>query len=94
MEHPYPKYYDHRKTSNYFEVELVACEWTGFGEPVRVLSFRRPLCEVINPLVRAGFVVEQILEPIPTEVFRQRAPEDYEELSRTPGFLCVQAVKR
>jgi ubiquinone/menaquinone biosynthesis C-methylase UbiE len=93
MEHPYPKYYDHSETSNYFEVELVEYEWTGFGEPVRVPSYRRPLSEVINPLVRAGFVVERILEPVPTEAFRQRDPEDYKALSRSPGFMCVQAVK-
>jgi SAM-dependent methyltransferase len=94
MEHPYPKYHDHRETSNYFEVELVEYEWTGFGEAVRVPSYRRPLSEVINPLIRAGFVVEQILEPIPTEAFRQQDPEDYEELSRSPGFMCVRANKR
>jgi SAM-dependent methyltransferase len=93
MEHPYPKYHDHRETSNYFEVELVEYEWTGFGETVRVPSYRRPLSEVVNPLIRAGFVVDKILEPIPTEAFRQQAPEDYEELSRSPGFMCVRAVK-
>jgi SAM-dependent methyltransferase len=93
MEHPFPKYHDHRETSNYFEVELVEYEWTGFGEPVRVPSYRRPLSQVVNPLIRAGFVVDHILEPVPTEAFRQRAPQDYEQLSRSPGFMCVRAVK-
>jgi hypothetical protein len=93
MEHPYPKYHDHRETSNYFDVELVEYEWTGFGEPVRVPSYRRPLSEAINPLVRVGFFVQQILEPVPTEAFRQSDPEDYAKLSRSPGFMCVRAVK-
>jgi SAM-dependent methyltransferase len=93
MEHPYAKYYDHRQECNYFEVELVEYEWTGFGQAVRVPSYRRPLSGVINPLVKEGFKVEQILEPIPTEAFRQVLPEDYEELSRAPGFMCVRAVR-
>lgn len=93
MEHPYAKYEDHRETSNYFEVEVVEYEWTGFGMAVRVPSYRRPVSEVINPLVRAGFIVEQIVKPIPTEEFRQKAPGVYEVLSRRPGFMCVRAVK-
>ena len=93
MEHPHVKYEDHRETSNYFAAERVEYEWTGFGEAVSVPSYRRPLSEVINPLIGAGFVLQRVLEPIPTEEFRQAAPEDYEELSRSPGFLCVRAAK-
>lgn len=93
MEHPYIKYDDHRETSNYFATEVVEYTWKGFGIPVRVPSYRRPLNEVVNPLIRAGFVLKQILEPLPTEEFRQKEPEHYAELSRSPGFMCVQAFK-
>jgi len=91
--HPYVEYDDHRETSNYFEVEVVEYEWRGFGKAVQVPSYRRPLSEVVNPLVRAGFILDQILEPIPTEKFREKSPEDYEILSRSPGFMCVRAIK-
>jgi len=37
--------------------------------------------------------LERLLEPVPTEEFRKKAPEDYEELSRRPGFLCIRARK-
>jgi hypothetical protein len=49
-----------------------------------------------EPLIRfgAGFALEQILEPQPTEAFKQKAPEDYETLSRSPGFMCVRAIKK
>ena len=94
LEHPLIKYHDHREASNYFEVELVEYEWRGFGKAVRVPSYRRPLGQVINPLIQAGFVLEEILEPVPTEEFRRRAPEDYEELIKSPGFMCVRAVSR
>ena len=39
----------------------------------------------------AGFALERLVEPLPTEEFRQADPEDYEKLSRQPGFLCVRA---
>jgi SAM-dependent methyltransferase len=94
VEHPFTKFYDHHGEGNYFETELVEYEWRGFGSPVRVPSYRRPLGGMINPLVEAGFVLDRLLEPIPTEEFKERAPEDYEELSRCPGFMCVRAVKR
>jgi hypothetical protein len=56
-------------------------------------SYRRPLAALLNPLVEAGFELDRVLEPTPTERFREEAPEDYEELSRQPGFLCVRAAK-
>jgi SAM-dependent methyltransferase len=93
MEHPYIKYDDHRETSIYFEIELVEYTWRGFGKTVRVPSYRRPMSEVLNPLIKAGFILDQILEPLPTAEFKEKAPEDYIELTRTPGFMCVRAVK-
>jgi ubiquinone/menaquinone biosynthesis C-methylase UbiE len=94
MEHPYMKYATHHLISNYFKVERVEYVWRGFGKPVRVPSFRRPLSAVINPLLKAGFILDQILEPLPTQEFKEEDPEEYEELMRSPGFMCVRAVKR
>ena len=82
------------KTDEYFRTELVGAEWRGFeGVRVRMPSFRRPLAETINPLLEAGFRLEKILEPRPTEEFRRADPGHYEELSRRPCFLCVRARK-
>jgi SAM-dependent methyltransferase len=80
-------------TGDYFQTELVEWEWKGFGNPVRVPYYRRPLTAVINPLLEAGFKLSCILEPKPTDQFKEADPKDYEELSRRPGFLCVRAVK-
>ena len=93
MEHPYSKYDYHRQTSNYYAVELVEFTWRGFGKPVRVPSYRRPMSAVTNPLVKAGFILEQILEPLPTQEFKEDEPEDYEKLIHSPGFMCVKAMK-
>ncbi|MFZ2095658.1 MAG: methyltransferase domain-containing protein [Anaerolineales bacterium] len=93
IEHPYAKYDDHRETSNYFNVERVEYTWRGFGKPVRMPSYRRPLSEVINTLIETGFTLDRILEPQPIEEFKQADPEEYEQLMRSPGFMCVRAVK-
>jgi ubiquinone/menaquinone biosynthesis C-methylase UbiE len=93
MEHPYMKYATHHFISNYFKVERVEYVWRGFGMPVRVPSYRRPLSAVINPLLKAGFILDLILEPLPTREFKEEDPEEYEELMRSPGFMCVRAFK-
>jgi len=79
------------KTANYFERELFSQMWRGFGQPVIVTAYRRPLGEMLNTLIDAGFVLDRLLEPRPTEKFRDADPEDYEELSVSPGFMCVRA---
>ncbi|MFQ5811951.1 MAG: class I SAM-dependent methyltransferase [Anaerolineae bacterium] len=91
--HPFADFLLHG-TENYFQTEPVDYEWTGFGTPLRVPSYRHPLNALVNPLLEAGFVLERLLEPRPTEQFRQEAPQEYEELSRQPGFLCVRARKQ
>lgn len=93
VSHPFAEFMLHG-TGNYFKTELVDYEWTGFGIPVRMPYYRRPLGALINQLLEAGFVLERILEPTPTEQFKQEKPQDYEELSRRPGFLCMRAVKQ
>jgi SAM-dependent methyltransferase len=91
--HPFADFLFH-KPDDYFKTELVEFEWTGFGIPVRMPSYRRPLGAVLDPLVEAGFSLERLLEPKPTEQFKQMDPVDYEELSKRPGFLCVRAIKQ
>lgn len=95
VEHPSSTFVRHvyRGEGNYFETEKVNVEFTGFDEPVRVVYFRRPLGTMINTLVEAGFCLDQVKEPRPTEQFRKGDPENYEKLSRMPGFLCMRAVK-
>lgn len=91
--HPFSDYL-YYESSRYYETELVGSEWRGF-EPVKVHmpSFRRPLGAMLNPLLEAGFYLEKIVEPKPTEEFREADPKHFEELSRLPCFLCVRARK-
>lgn len=93
IEHPAMKYFDFIEKSNYFQVEQVSYTWKGFGPPVEVPTYRRSLAEVFNPLIEAGFNIDRVLEPLPTEAFKAAEPEDYEKLLREPGFMCIRAVR-
>jgi SAM-dependent methyltransferase len=80
-------------SERYFEIEAVACDWTGFGPRVTMPSYRRPLGAIIGPLLGAGFELVRLLEPKPTEQFREADPKSYAQLMRQPGFLCIKARK-
>lgn len=91
--HPFFDYIYH-KTDNYFETQLVSCQWRGFeGVRVQMPSFRRPLNELLNPLLEIGFQLEKIIEPLPIDEFKTADPKHYEELSKFPAFLCIRARK-
>ena len=91
--HPFFDYV-YYKSNSYFQTELVSSEWRGF-DPVRVHmpSYRRSLEATLNPLIEAGFHLERILEPTPTEEFKKADRKDYEKLSKQPCFLCIRARK-
>ncbi len=80
-------------TNDYFSVEYVECEWTGFGTPVTMPGYRRSLEEFLMPFLSAGFRLDRIVEPLPTEEFRVADPVRYASLMHRPGFLCVRAYK-
>ncbi len=79
------------ETEDYFSVERVECTWTGFGKNVVMPSYRRPLQEVLMPLIDSGFQIEQVVEPQPTDQFRQADLKRFNALMHRPGFLCVRA---
>ncbi|GIV88744.1 MAG: SAM-dependent methyltransferase [Chloroflexus sp.] len=93
IEHPQTKFSQHRESANYFAIEQVVTPWHGFGITVNMPSYRRPLSEVFNPLIYAGFRIDYVLEPLPTPEFAENDPKHYAELIREPGFLCIRAVK-
>lgn len=91
-EHPFVKFSIHGD-GNYYNTEMVEYEWTGFGIRVKMPSYRRPLHSMMSPLLNTGFIIERIIEPRPTEQFRDKDPKAYERLCRRPGFICFRARK-
>ena len=76
----------------YHETKLVGMAWKSFGEPRPFMQmYRRPLQEIVNPLIAAGFILEQLVEPRPTEDLRVADPKKYERLLQTPYFMCIRA---
>jgi hypothetical protein len=60
---------------------------------VHMPSFRRSLEATLNPIIEAGFRLEKILEPKPTQEFKEADPEEYAKLLEHPSFLCIRARK-
>lgn len=81
----------HFDTTRYFETEAVEDEWKWLGT---VHFFRRSLTEVASSLTDEGFLIDRLVEPIPTDAFREVKPEAYERLLTHPEFLIVRAVSR
>ncbi|MDP9206422.1 MAG: class I SAM-dependent methyltransferase, partial [Gemmatimonadota bacterium] len=72
----------------YDEIQLVEEEWEEIGQ---VRFFRRSLMSITDALAEAGFVMERLVEPVPTDAFRAAKPEAYARLLERPEFLIVQA---
>jgi ubiquinone/menaquinone biosynthesis C-methylase UbiE len=92
IQHPFFDYI-YFKAANYFEAEKVKCTWRGFGEPIEVESYRKPISHYINDLIGNGFLIDKMLEPLPLPEFKDLDKEGYEELITFPSFLCVRALK-
>jgi SAM-dependent methyltransferase len=84
---------EYYRTERYFEIEAVSGPWKGFGEPFIMNSYRRPLAEYINAPLRAGLVLDKLLEPLPTADFRAADPRRHAELMRRPAFLMMRLRK-
>ena len=72
--------------ANYFDVERQTKEWE-----VDVPYYRRPMSEILNPLLAAGFRLDSAAEPQPTAAFDEKRPERCGKESRDLVFPCVRA---
>lgn len=75
----------------YLVAELIEEEWGWLGQNMRY--WRRPLRDITEPLCAAGFVIERLVEPDPSEDMKQQAPNGYDRLRRLPGFFFLRARK-
>jgi hypothetical protein len=75
----------------YLVEEIIEERWGWLEEHMRY--YRRPLSSLTEPVVDAGFVIERIVEPRPSEALRNADPEGYEQLRRLPAFIFMRARK-
>lgn len=73
--------------ADYFAIERLDDTW----DVGPVSFYRRPLNAMSEALDAAGFWIERLLEPRPTEEFRQADPAGYERLQKNPWFLVIRA---
>jgi SAM-dependent methyltransferase len=93
-EHPTLDFVKDFVMKDYWAVELTEIWWTGFGEPVLVPGYRRPLQAITDAIADAGFYVDRLVEARPTEDYRRADPEGYEDVKWRPSFLCIRAVPK
>jgi SAM-dependent methyltransferase len=75
----------------YSHAELIEEEWGWLTEKMRY--YRRPLRDITEPLADAGFVIERLCEPTPSEELKLKDPKGYDRLRRLPAFIFVRAKK-
>lgn len=92
VQHPHADFEEYDDARNYHEREWVAAIWDSFDEDVAVPTYRRPLSAMIPPALDAGFQLDQLVEPTPTEEYRQADPDRYVYEATRPNFLCLRFV--
>lgn len=79
---------------DYFAVRQVTETWTMNGESFDVTFWRRPLTAMTAAISRAGFVIDELVEPAPADELRQRDPKSDDKIRTSPRFLFFRLVKR
>lgn len=78
------------RMAHYHDVVRVEERWGWIGGAVPAF-YHRPLSAMVNTLAGAGFVLDRLEEPVPTDEFRRRNPDDHARLLRQPGFIIFRA---
>lgn len=76
---------------DYFAVEYSEMYWQGFGDPAPLVGgYRRSISAQMHPFMAAGFVLDAIVEPQPTEGFKQRDVARYHRYMKEPLFIAYR----
>jgi len=90
-QHPFTDWL--RKGGSYFDVKLETDVWETTDGPYDVQFWREPLSSLCAAALSAGFLIEQLVEPLPAESMRDQWPADYEKLMTRPGFVILRLLK-
>jgi SAM-dependent methyltransferase len=77
-----------RNGGSYFDVRHKAEYWSSLD--TTFASWHLPLTVLCDEFADAGFVIERLLEPQPTEAARAINPDEYERLTTAPGFIVFR----
>jgi SAM-dependent methyltransferase len=79
-----------RLGGSYFAVEPVEEIWRGDWD---VRYWRLPLTVTCAEATDAGFLIERLVEPQPSDELAARFPDTHAKLSERPGFLMLRLLK-
>lgn len=79
-----------RLGGSYFDVAPVEEVWR---EDWEVRFWRLPLSETSAEIAAAGFVIERVVEPRPSEELERRFPDAYAKLAERPAFILFRLLR-
>jgi SAM-dependent methyltransferase len=80
---------DHYRLRDYMMGGFRSVQWLDH----KVEKYHRTFSDIVNALCTAGFIIEEIMEPIASEATRERLPS-YQKTIHKPNFLLVRARKK
>ncbi|MGH2352399.1 MAG: class I SAM-dependent methyltransferase [Chloroflexota bacterium] len=79
---------------SYFATRRITETWRKGGEQATVTFWRRPLTAMVAAFHASGFLIDDLVEPMPVKACAERFPEEYAKLTTAPRFLFFRLVKR
>lgn len=80
-----------RLGGSYFDVVPVTEVWSRGWE---VTAWRAPLGALTAEISQAGFVIDELVEPVPVPEMAESNPDTFGRLSSEPGFILFRLTKR
>lgn len=81
------KYYIHE---NYFYEGLE--EWNMLPD-MKMKTYARTFSGLINPIIKSGFKLTQVIEPQPIKAGEKFNKKEYEKTMKIPYFIIIEAIK-
>ncbi|MDD5339382.1 MAG: class I SAM-dependent methyltransferase [Dehalococcoidales bacterium] len=86
--------FNHLEFDNYFEFKMVEEVWGQNGpHPFTVCYYKRPINEILRPILESEFKVISIDEPLPNKKCKELDPRSYKRLMERPAFLFIVLEK-
>jgi 2-polyprenyl-6-hydroxyphenyl methylase/3-demethylubiquinone-9 3-methyltransferase len=80
---------------SYHDREFFGLAWKGYGDvKPHLQSYRRSFSAILNPLIDAGWTIDHVLEPRPSDALKAVDPNFYARTARVPYFICIRAIRR
>ncbi|HMK10938.1 MAG TPA: methyltransferase domain-containing protein [Acidimicrobiales bacterium] len=76
---------------SYFAVERVDAFFDGLGGRWRVPFWRLPMGVLLDEVIKAGLVLDRLLEPVPPSDRESVSPRMHRRLNLEPAFVAIRA---